>query len=127
MSEKNDTFDPFDPMGMLKTMRDHNMDAWSKMMIQLVNTDPYSQATGTMLDAWLSTSTPFRKVLEAVMTQVLTNSNMPTRDDVTRLAERLVNIEMRLDDLEARLDESPRTTRKASRPKTSSGPVENQS
>jgi len=127
MAEKNDTFDPFDPMGMLKTMRDHNMDAWSKMMIQLVNTDPYSQATGTMLDAWLSTSTPFRKVLEAVMTQVLTNSNMPTRDDVTRLAERLVNIEMRLDDLEARLDESPRTTRKASRPKTSSGPVENQS
>ena len=93
---------------MFKTMRDANMDAWSKMMIQLVNTDAYAQATGTMLDAWLTTSAPFRKALETTMTQALTNLNMPTRADVTSLAERLTNIEMRLDDLEAKLDESLR-------------------
>jgi hypothetical protein len=29
---------------------------------------------------------------------------MPTRTDVTNLAERLTNIEMRLDDLDARLE-----------------------
>src|SRR5271169_3457817 len=95
MSEKNDTFNPFDPAGMFKGMRDSNMDAWSKMMIQLVNTDAYGQATGTMLDAWLTSSAPFKKVIEKVMAQVLTNLSMPSRADVISLAERLTNIEMR--------------------------------
>jgi hypothetical protein len=112
MSEQNESFNPFDPTGMFKNMRDTNMDAWSKMLIQFVNTDAYAQATGTMLDGWLSTSAPFRKMLEATMTQVLVNLNMPTRSDVTSLAERLTNIEMRLDDLEAKLDEVVRGARK---------------
>ena len=51
MSEKNDTFNPFDPTGMFKTMRDTNLDAWSKMMIQFVNSEAYAQATAVMLDA----------------------------------------------------------------------------
>jgi len=114
MSQKNDTFNPFDPTGMLKNMRDSGMDAWSKMMVQLVNTEAYSQATGAMLDAWLATSAPFRKAIESTMTQVLTQLNMPTRADVTSLGERLTNIEMRLDDLEAKLDESQRAAPKAS-------------
>jgi hypothetical protein len=121
MSEKNEAFNPFDPTGMFKNMRDTGMDAWSKLLIQLVNTDAYAQATGTMLDAWLSSSAPFRKMLETTMTQVLINFNMPTRSDVTNLAERLTNIEMRLDDLEAKLDENPRGARKgAAKSKTES-------
>jgi len=112
MSESNDSFNPFDPTGMLKSMRDSNMEAWSKMMIQLVNTDAYARATGAMLDAWLTTSAPFRQMIEKVMTQSLAGLHMPSRDDVTRLAERLTNIEMRLDDLDAKLDEQARTAGK---------------
>jgi hypothetical protein len=103
MSEQNDAFNPFDPTGMFKSLRDTNMDAWSKMMIELVNTDAYARATGTLLDAWLTTSTPFHKVMEKIMTQVLSSLQMPSRADVIGLAERLTNIEMRLDDLEASL------------------------
>jgi hypothetical protein len=117
MSQQNDSFNPFDPTGMFKTMRDANMDAWSKMMIQLVNTEAYAKGTAVMLDAWLSGSAPFRKAVESAMTQALTNLNLPTRGDISSLAERLTNIEMRLDDLEARLEESlhaaPRRTRKS--------------
>lgn len=113
MSQKNDNGNAFDPTGMLKSMRDASMETWSKMMIQVVNTDAYSQATGAMMDAWLTTSAPFRKALETTMTQVLTQLNMPTRGDVTNLAERLTNIEMRLDDMEAKLDEAQRAARKA--------------
>jgi len=40
------------------------------------------------------------------VTQALQQSNMPTRSDVVSLAERLTNIERRLDDLDAKLDES---------------------
>jgi polyhydroxyalkanoic acid synthase PhaR subunit len=105
MSQKPDDQQAFDPFGAWKGMRDTGMDAWSKMMIQLVNNEAYAQASGAMLDAWLTTSAPFRKAIESTMTQVLTQLNMPTRSDVTGLAERLTHIEMRLDDLEAKLDE----------------------
>jgi len=119
MSEKKESFNPFDPAGMFQGMRDANMDAWSKMMIQLVNTEAYSQATGTMLDAWLTTSGPFNKAIEKVMTQVLNNLSMPSRADVIRLAERLTNIEMRLDDLDAKLEKDQPSSRKpAGGPKT---------
>jgi hypothetical protein len=120
MSEKNDTINPFDPTGFFKSMRDTNMESWSKMMIQLVNTDAYSQATAKLMDTWLTTSAPFRKLLETVMTQVLTNLNMPTRADVTSIAQRLTNIELRLDDLEARLEGEHRKAA-ASKPKTAAG------
>ena len=101
-------FNPFDPTGMFKDMRDANLDSWAKMMVDMVNTDAYAESTGAMLDAWLTSSAPFRKVMRDSMSQALAEWNIPTRDDITRLAERLTNIELRLDDLEARLDELPR-------------------
>src|SRR3954464_6771184 len=97
----------FDPFGAWKNMRDSGMDAWSKMMIQMVNNEAYAQASSMMLDTWLTSSAPFRKVIESSMTQVLTQLTLPMRSDVTGLAERLTHIEMRLDDLEIKLDERP--------------------
>src|SRR5262249_5600985 len=90
--QTSDLFNPFDPAGLFKSVRDSGMDAWSKAMIQFVNSECYAQAIGAMLDAWLTTSAPFRKAVESAMTQALVNLNMPTRDDVTRLAERLTHI-----------------------------------
>jgi hypothetical protein len=109
MSQKNETYNPFDPAGMLKGLRDSSMEAWSKAMQQIVHTDAYAQATAAMLDAWMSTSTPFRKVIETTMTQALANANMPSRADLAALAERLTHIEVRLDDLDAKLDASRRS------------------
>jgi hypothetical protein len=111
MSQNND-FNPFDPTGMFKSVRDASMDAWSKNMVQVVNTEAYAQATAVMLDAWLSGSAPFRKAIESVMTQVLANFHLPTRADIVSLAERLTNIELRLDDLDAKLDDLHRPARK---------------
>lgn len=101
MSQRPEDNNPFDPFGAWKSMRDTNIEAWSKMMQQIVNSEAYAQSTGALLDAYLTTSAPFRKLIEQTMTQVLEQVNMPTRADVTRLAERLTNIEMRLDDMEA--------------------------
>jgi len=111
MTQTNNEFNPFDPAGMFKDMRDANLDAWAKTMVELVNTDAYAESTGAMLDAWLATSGPFRKAMEDGMAQTLAQLNFPTRDDVTRIAERLTNIEMRLDDLDAKLDEAIRPSR----------------
>jgi hypothetical protein len=106
-------FNPFDPTGLMKSMRDSGMESWSRSMLQLVNSDAYAQATAVMLDAWLAQSAPFRKAIDAAMAQALASLNMPTRADVINLATRLTNIEMRLDDLEAmveRLQPSGRRT-----------------
>ena len=103
MSENND-FDMFDPTGMVKSMRDASLDAYAKMMIELVNTEAYAEAQGAMLDAWLSNSGPFRKAMESTMSQHMANMKLPSVDDVSRLAERLTNVEMRLDDMDAKLD-----------------------
>ncbi len=50
------------------------MDAWAKMMVQLVNTDAYADATGKMLDVWLSNSAPLRKLLDSAMAQIARQS-----------------------------------------------------
>ena len=104
-SNNNQTFDPFDPTGMLKQMRDSNMGSWSKIMTDLVNTEAYAESTGAMLDARLTSSGPLQKVMENSIAKTMAQLNLPTRDDISRLGERLTNIEMRLDDLDARLDE----------------------
>ena len=104
MDHTKEPFNPFDPAGIFKDMRDVSMDAWAKTMVELVHTDAYAESTARMLDAWLSTSTPLRKAIEKSMTQALAAANMPSLDDVTRLSERLTNIEMRLDDMDAKLD-----------------------
>ncbi|HKS71147.1 MAG TPA: hypothetical protein VJQ45_12035, partial [Ktedonobacterales bacterium] len=104
MSQPSDKVNPFDPMSFWRTSQDATLEAWSKAMIDLVNSEAYSEATARLLDTYLSVSAPARKLLSQTMAQVLTQLNMPTEAEVTGLAERLTNIEMRLDDLDARLD-----------------------
>lgn len=118
---------PFDPLDPWRGVRDIYMDAWSKNMVEMVNTEAYAQATGAMLDTYLTVSTPFREALEKAMLKTLEQLAMPSRADVISIAERMTNIEMRLDDLDAKLDaiqrsitsvgaSSPRAPRKPARP-----------
>ena len=95
---------PFDPMEPWRGVRDVYLDAWAKTMVDMVNTEAYAQATGTMLDTYLTVSTPFREALEKAMLKTLEQMAMPSRADVVSIAERMTNIEMRLDDLDAKLD-----------------------
>ena len=94
----------FDPMAAFREMRDNYLDAWSKTMVDAVNTEAYAKASGTMLDTYLSASAPFRDFMEKSMLQALQQLSMPSRADVISLAERLTNVEMKLDDMDAKLD-----------------------
>jgi len=116
MSDQSETINPLDPLDTMntmrdaslktwKSMRDTSLESWSKMMIDIVNSEDYSQTTGQWLDTYLTLSQPFRRIIDTMMTQVLTGLNMPMRTDVTSLAERLTNIETRLDDQDAKLDD----------------------
>jgi polyhydroxyalkanoic acid synthase PhaR subunit len=105
MSKQPETPEPFDPFAPWRVTRDATMETWSRMMIDFVNSEAYSQATSQWLDTYLTLSQPFQRAIETTMTQVLTRLNMPTRSEITSLAARMTNVETRLDDLDTKLDE----------------------
>src|SRR5277367_1193954 len=94
----------FDPMEPWRGVRDVYLDAWGKTMVEMVNSEAYAQATGSMLDSYLTVSAPFREAVEKAMLKTLEQLAMPSRADIVSIAERMTNIEMRLDDLDAKLD-----------------------
>lgn len=100
-TQEKKTYDPFEPF---RGMRDTYLESLSKAMIDVVNTEGYAQATGAMLDSCLTASASFREALEKSMQNTLQQLSMPSRQDVANLAERFTNVEMRLDDMDAKLD-----------------------
>jgi hypothetical protein len=111
--DKTEQAKGFDPIDSWRQMRDAYLDAWAKTMVETVNTDAYAKATGAMLDAYLSVSGPLREAVEKAMLEALQQLSMPSRADFIGLAERITNLEMRLDDMDAKLD---RIERLLSRP-----------
>jgi uncharacterized coiled-coil protein SlyX len=95
------SYDPFEPF---REMRDAYLENLSKTMIDAVNTEGYAQASGAMLDYYLTASSSFREALEKTMLQTLQQLSLPSRQEVATLAERFTNVEMRLDDMDAKLD-----------------------
>jgi hypothetical protein len=75
MSTQPDMPHTLDPFGTLRAMRDANLETWSKLMIDLVNSEAYSLATSQWLDTCVTMSQPFQRVIETTMTQVLTGLN----------------------------------------------------
>ena len=101
---KEENTKPFDPFASFRQMRDAYLDAMSKTMVETVNSEAYAQTTGAMLDCYLSASAPVREAMEKSMAQAMQQLSLPSRQDITALAERFTNLEMRMDDLDAKLD-----------------------
>jgi hypothetical protein len=101
-AEKNGT--AADPFEAFRKMRDSYFESMSKVMIDAVNTEEYAQATGALLNNYLTLSAPFREALDKTMIMALEQFSLPSRQQVVALAERFTNLEMRLDDLDAKLD-----------------------
>jgi len=95
---------PFDPLESFRGLRDIYLDTMAKAMVEAVNTESYAKASGAMLDTTLTMSAPMREGLEKSMLQVLEQLSLPSRQDIVSLAERFTNFEMRLDDMDAKLD-----------------------
>jgi len=112
----------YDPMNAFRDVRDTYLDAWAKAMVETVNTESYARTTGTMLDTYLSASSPFREAVEKAMLRVLEQLSMPSRADFMSLADRATNIEMRLDDMDAKLDRIEKLLTKPSTPRSNGKP-----
>jgi hypothetical protein len=98
----------FDPWSATRLLRDTYLESMAEVMDHFVNTEAYAQATGAMLDSYLSVAAPVREAMDKLMPQLLAFYGLPQRDDVISVATRMTNIETRLDDMEMKLDEIAR-------------------
>ena len=108
---------PPDPLEQFRSMRDAYLDGMAKVMAEAVNTEAYAQSSGAMLENSLKVSAPFREAMEKSMLQVLQQLSLPSRQDFAVLAERFTNLEMRLDDMDVKLDRIEKQTHVAPLPK----------
>jgi hypothetical protein len=104
MAADNGTSAPVDPFEAFRAMRDAYLENMSKVMIKAVNSEEYAQATGALLNGSLTLSAPFREALDKAMVMALEQLSIPSRQQIVSLAEQLGNLEMRLDDMDAKLD-----------------------
>ena len=108
---------PVDPFEALRGVRDAYLESMSKVMVNAVNSEEYAQATGALLNGYLTLTAPAREALDKAMLQALEQFSLPSRQQVAVLAERLTNIEMRCDDMDAKLDRILELSRSKHRPK----------
>ena len=104
MAEQENSSKSFDPLESFRAVRDAWLDSMAKSMVDAVNTDAYAQAAGSMLEGYLSAAAPMREAVDKSMTQALQQLSLPSRQELAALAERFTNVEMRLDDMDAKLD-----------------------
>lgn len=118
-----------DPTEKFRELRGVFLDIWSKNLIDTVNSDGYAKASGAALDGYLAVAAPFKEPAEQAMLKTLQQLNMPTSADFAGLAGRFTNVELLLDNLDAKLDRIEKlltglnmaTPAKASVPKESVG------
>ena len=65
-----------DSLEQWRELRDSYIDIWAKASGEAVNSEAYAQASGTMLEAFLSTSSPFRDAQKKAMISALEQFNM---------------------------------------------------
>jgi hypothetical protein len=68
MSQNADDKNPLDPLGVFQNLRGASLDSWARMMSQVVRSEDYAKAFSTLLDSYVSTSAPARKLIETHLT-----------------------------------------------------------
>lgn len=106
MSEQKSGHPESDPFAPLVQFTDRWMKTWSSVMSDMVASESFATTMGEQIEGMLEATKLVRQQMKISMEQTLQQMNLPTRDQIVGLAERLTNIEMRLDDLDAKLDES---------------------
>jgi hypothetical protein len=94
----------FDLIQQLQKARDQGMDAWAKATLRLTSSEPYLRVTGLLLQPGLLATAFVRGSTEKAMSELLARVNMPSREEVLSLSQRLTRIEVVLDDLSAAVD-----------------------
>ena len=91
---------PLDPFAIWRQSYEQAEQAWTRTLQQTTGTDAFAESLGRSLDSYLG----FQKMLRDNMQLYLESLNVPTRNDIARLGELIVNLENKIDDLDDRVD-----------------------
>ncbi|MBO9128460.1 polyhydroxyalkanoic acid synthase subunit PhaR [Bacillus sp. 165] len=91
----------FDPLKAWKDAYDQTEKFWGKTLNETLQTEEYSAWMGSILDMNLFQ----QKMLNDVTKNYLEKVNMPTQDDIARVASLVVNLENKVDGIEEFLEE----------------------
>ncbi len=94
-----------DPFAPWVQFMDNWVKSWSGVVSETVTSERFADSMGEQLEGWLEATRLVRQQMKVSMEQYLQQMSLPTRSQVVSLAQRLTQIEMRLDDLEAKVDE----------------------
>ena len=102
MSE-NDEKQPADPFAQMIQFYDDWTKTWSGAASDMVSSKPFADSMAQQLESSLSAMGLMRRQLGELMEQSLQQMSLPTRKDLLSIAERMTNMEMRLDDVIGRV------------------------
>lgn len=90
----------FDLEGMTKQWQDMMMDSWGAMTKNMVASDSFAHASSAYMDWALN----WQKQMRNNTAQFLDALEFPKRSDIARLSKQLVAVELRVADMEDKLD-----------------------
>jgi polyhydroxyalkanoate synthesis regulator phasin len=93
-----------DPFSQMVEFYDDWSKTWAGAMSEMVSSKSFADSMAQQLEGSLSAIGLIRRQMGELMEQSLQQMSLPTRKGILNLAERMTNIEMRLDDMEAKLD-----------------------
>lgn len=107
MSEKNEKAEqpPSDPFSQMLQFYEEWTKTWAAPMSQMVSSKPVADSMAQQMETALSATGFMRRQMAELMEQSLQQMNLPSRKEVLSLAERFTAFEMRLDDMDAKLDQ----------------------
>lgn len=105
----------FNVVGSLRGARDSLLEEFAKLVLSVTTTQGYQSANAAISKPVLLASAVLRERREAAMAELLALLNIPSREEVLALSQRLTRIEMTLDDLGAGMDELRRLAARAER------------
>jgi len=87
---------PTDPFTFYKQWYDATSETWSKVVGDIITTDEFNKASGQFMENYLG----FVKTSRRAYEEYFKNLQLPTRSDITRIAEMIVLLEDKVDTIE---------------------------
>jgi|SRR5450432_1787619 hypothetical protein len=100
----------------MRGVRDSAMENLAKATLSWTSSDTFQAINAVFSKPAMLTTAILRKTTEAAMADVLAKLNLPSREDVLALSQRLTRIELTLDDLGAGVDQLRRGSGRQQRP-----------
>jgi polyhydroxyalkanoic acid synthase PhaR subunit len=92
---------PADPFTFFRQWYDLSSEAWAKVVEEAIGSEEFQQLSGRFLENYASFAKAFRRANEEYFKAI----QLPTRSDITHVAELVVSLEEKVDKIEDALDD----------------------